>query len=81
MLGDWDKLKGAPHQVSVAFGHEFDPRNWSVGLDMLSGSDERNKPVPIEEPARAESPKTKVLFFFSFFFFFFFELVYRHSTA
>ena len=61
MLGDRDKLEGAPHQVSVALGHEFDPSDWSVGLHSLSGRDERNEPVPIEEPARPESPKTKVL--------------------
>ena len=44
MLGDWDKLEGTPHQVSVALGHEFDPSDWSVGFHSLSGRDERDEP-------------------------------------
>ena len=40
---------------------EFDPSNGSVGLGTLCGHDERDEPVPIEEPARTEGLKTKVL--------------------
>ena len=61
MFGYRDKLQGAPHQVSVALGHEFDPSNGSVGLGTLCGRDKRDEPVPIEEPARTEGLKTKVL--------------------
>ena len=61
VFGDWDKLEGTPHQVSVALGHEFDPSDWSIGFHLLSGRDERDEPVPGEEPARVESPKTTVL--------------------
>ena len=61
MFGYGNKLQGAPHKVSVALGHEFNPSNRSIGLGTLCGCDERDEPVPIEEPARTEGLKTKVL--------------------
>ena len=45
----------------MALGHEFDPSDGSIGFSTLCGRNERDEPVPIEEPARTEGLKTKVL--------------------
>ena len=61
MFGCRDKLEGASHQVSMAFGHDFNPSDREVRLNTLSRSYKRDEPVSIKEPAQVKSFQTKFL--------------------
>ena len=49
--GRRNKLEGGSHQVDVAIRQELNPLD-AAGLRALSGRDEGEEPVPVEEPAK-----------------------------